>query len=82
MGVTKNAARSKKTATASSDNPNLNARANKFAEDTKPGYLDLLETDQNLTDAIGLLQNVIFLSLNFQQFLRVAKTATAYVKKS
>jgi hypothetical protein len=82
MGVTKNAARSKKTATTSSANPNLNPRANKFAEDTKPGYLDLLKTDQNLTDAIDLLQNVIFPSINFQQFLRVAKTAPAFVKKS
>lgn len=60
MGVTKNAARSKKTETTSSANPNLKALANKFAEDTKPGYLDLLKTDQDLTDAIDLLQNVIF----------------------
>jgi hypothetical protein len=80
--MTKNAVRSKKVVTTSSANPNVNPRAKKFREDTKLGYLDHVKTDQNLTDAIDLLKNVIFPSKIILTFFRVAKTSKAYIKKN
>ena len=48
---------------------------------TAGDHLNHVETDQNLSDAIDLQQNVIFFPIKFLNFFRGEKTVKAYVRK-